>query len=34
LVDEDKVVITEEGISVPGYAQEVAFDMDNPFSDM
>ena len=34
LVDEDKVVITKEGISIPGYAQEVAFDMDNPYSDM
>jgi acetoacetyl-[acyl-carrier protein] synthase len=34
LVDEDKVVITKEGISIPGYAQEVAFDMENPYSDM
>ena len=34
LVDEDKVVITKEGISIPGYAQEVAFDMDNPYLDM
>jgi acetoacetyl-[acyl-carrier protein] synthase len=34
LVDEDKVVITKEGISVPGYAQEVTFDLENPFSDM
>lgn len=34
LVDENKVVITKEGISVPGYAQEVTFDLENPFSDM
>jgi acetoacetyl-[acyl-carrier protein] synthase len=34
LVDEDKVVINKEGISVPGYAQEVTFDLENPFSDM
>jgi acetoacetyl-[acyl-carrier protein] synthase len=34
LVDEDKVEITKEGISIPGYAQEVAFDLENPFSDM
>jgi acetoacetyl-[acyl-carrier protein] synthase len=34
LVDEDKVSITKEGISVPGYAQNIAFDMENPFSDM
>jgi acetoacetyl-[acyl-carrier protein] synthase len=34
LVDEDKVSITKEGISIPGYAQEVAFDLENPFSDM
>lgn len=34
LVDEDKVEITKEGISVPGYAQEVTFDLENPFSDM
>jgi acetoacetyl-[acyl-carrier protein] synthase len=34
LVDEDKVEITKEGISIPGYAQEVAFDLESPFSDM
>jgi hypothetical protein len=34
LVDEDKVSITKEGISIPGYAQNIAFDMENPFSDM
>jgi acetoacetyl-[acyl-carrier protein] synthase len=34
LVDEDKVEITKEGISIPGYAQEVTFDLENPFSDM
>ena len=34
LVDEDKVEITKEGISIPGYAQEVAFDLENPYSDM
>jgi acetoacetyl-[acyl-carrier protein] synthase len=34
LVDEDKVSITKEGISIPGYAQEVAFDLENPYSDM
>jgi acetoacetyl-[acyl-carrier protein] synthase len=34
LVDEDKVVITKEGISIPGYAQKVAFDLENPYSDM
>ena len=34
LADEDKVSITKEGISIPGYAQNIAFDMENPFSDM
>jgi acetoacetyl-[acyl-carrier protein] synthase len=34
LVDEDRVVITEQGISVPGYAREVEFDLENPYSDM
>jgi acetoacetyl-[acyl-carrier protein] synthase len=34
LIDEDKVCITKEGISIPGYTQDVAFDMESPFSDM
>jgi len=34
LVDEDRVMITEQGISVPGYAREIEFDLDNPYSDM
>ena len=34
LIDEDKVSISKEGISVPGFAQDVAFDLDNPYSDM
>jgi acetoacetyl-[acyl-carrier protein] synthase len=34
LVDEDRVVITEQGISIPGYAREVEFDLENPYSDM
>ena len=34
LVDEDRVMITEQGISVPGYAREIEFDLDNPHSDM
>ena len=34
LVDEGRVVINEQGISVPGYARKVKFDLDNPYSDM
>jgi acetoacetyl-[acyl-carrier protein] synthase len=34
LIDEEKVSITKEGISIPGLAQDVAFDLDNPYSDM
>ena len=34
LIDEDKVSITKEGISIPGFAQDIAFDWDNPYSDM
>ncbi|MDG2018147.1 MAG: hypothetical protein P8J25_01745 [Porticoccaceae bacterium] len=31
---ESGLIKTKEGISIPGYAQEVAFDMENPYSDM
>ncbi|MCS5587507.1 MAG: beta-ketoacyl synthase [Porticoccaceae bacterium] len=34
LVDEDKVVITEQGISVPSFARDIEFDLQNPYSDM
>jgi acetoacetyl-[acyl-carrier protein] synthase len=34
LIDEEKVSITKQGISIPGFAQDVAFDLDNPYSDM
>ena len=34
LVDEDRVMITEQGISVPGYARDIEFDLDNPYPDM
>jgi acetoacetyl-[acyl-carrier protein] synthase len=34
LIDEEKVSITKEGISIPGLAQDVAFELENPYSDM
>ena len=34
LIDEDKMVVTQEGISIPGFSREVEFDLENPYSDM
>jgi acetoacetyl-[acyl-carrier protein] synthase len=34
LIDEEKMVITEQGISVPGFPRAVEFDLHNPFQDM
>ena len=34
LIDEDKMVVTEKGISIPGFSREVEFDLENPYSDM
>ena len=34
LIDEEKMAITEQGISIPGFAREVEFDLHNPFQDM
>ena len=34
LIDQDKMVVTEQGISIPGFSREVEFDLANPYSDM
>ncbi len=34
LIDEDKMVVTQESISIPGFSREVEFDLENPYSDM
>lgn len=34
LIDEDKMVINEQGISVPGFSRDVEFDLNNPYGDM
>ena len=34
LIDEDRVSITKDGISIPGFAHDIAFDVENPYSDM
>jgi acetoacetyl-[acyl-carrier protein] synthase len=33
-IDETELRITEEGISIPGYAQEIKFDFKNPWKDL
>jgi len=34
LIDENRVSITKDGISIPGFAHDIAFDVENPYSDM
>ena len=34
LINESQVVLTEKGISIPGYARDIEFDLENPYLDM
>jgi acetoacetyl-[acyl-carrier protein] synthase len=34
LINESEVSLTERGIKIPGFAQPVEFNLQNPFADM
>ena len=34
LIDEQGLNITKQGISIPGFAREIEFDLTNPWQDM
>ena len=34
LIDESKISITSEGVSIPGFSRDVLFDTSNPWEDM